>query len=112
MNPEERKAVFDVLHALEPVFYKVSNLKYETYCYETVHDKSIWFSLTFKPNFTVHIEVHVDDPSQIGQKVFYTLYEDKVMMSNGMGALDAVIIDIKDSLDHFTLLRTERRDMV
>jgi hypothetical protein len=97
------------LHALEPVFNKIGNLKYETYCYETVHDQSIWFSLTFKPNITVHIEVYVDDPDHIGERIFYTLYEDKVMLSNGMGELDAVITDIKDSLEHFTLLRTERK---
>jgi hypothetical protein len=109
MNPEERKAAFAVLHALELVFYKVANLKYESFCFETVHDKSIWFTLKFKPDFTVHIEVHIDEIQEIGQNTFYTFYEDKTPLSNGYGKIDDVISDIEDSLEHFTLLRTERK---
>jgi hypothetical protein len=83
---------------LLPILHKIGALAYEEAALELVGTKSVFFTLIFKGQITVHLEMHTTPTTEIGRNCFYSLYKEKKCMSTGHGLIDAIVSEIERSL--------------
>jgi hypothetical protein len=99
---KDYKLFFKIGKALIP---KIKRLNYESACVETVHGKSLWFTLKFKDEITIHFEVYAKPGrGNSRDRAFFTLWkgpghgQGAVMLLNGYGKVANCLYDIRANL--------------
>jgi hypothetical protein len=94
LSDKDKKLFIDVAI---PIIAKLRRFSYEKACVETVWGESLWFSLHFVPDITVHLQVYVRPPKKV-LRTFFTFWKGKIMWTNGYGKIDDCLADIQANL--------------
>jgi hypothetical protein len=77
---------------------QISSLNYESASLELTPDKTIIFSLRFRENKNLHIELYFHPKGEDSKEAFFALYQNKRCLENGMGTIEQVVSQNKKIL--------------
>ena len=87
-----------VFNKTENAIEKISSLNYESASLELTPDKTIIFSLRFKENKNLRIEMYFNPKGGETKEAFFALFQNKRCINNGIGTLEQIISQNKEVL--------------
>ena len=93
--PDKDKKLF--VSVAIPIIAKLRRFNYEKAALETVWGKSLWFSLHFARDITVHLQIYIK-PAKKALYSYFTFWKDKTMWTAGYGKIADCLADIRAHL--------------